>query len=357
MNRIFVTFAAVGVAALSACSNAGTPATNAAAVAKGATAEDPSTVVAQIGEEKITLAELDKEIGLSKQMHEMRQQGLEQMVAVKLVEAEAKRKGVTPDEMMKTELTARVAMPSDAELQALYDARAKGPDGKVREGMPPFEQVKQMIAMQMMQQKQAEAMQSYLDQLKTAGNVKISLPEPAVEKVEVAATGPSKGPADAPVTIVAFSDFQCPFCSKVNPTLDQVMETYQGKVKLVFRDYPLPFHKEAPKASEAAHCADEQGKFWEMHDQLFANQQALQVSDLKNHAGAIKLDQAKFDECLDSGRMAEKVAANMKDGEKAGVQGTPAFFVNGVALSGALPFEDFKKVIDAELGVGATASN
>ena len=356
MNRMFVTLAAVGVAALSACSNAASPATDATAVAKSAaTSEDPSQVVAQIGEEKITLGELDKEIQLNQQKHQMRQQGLEQMVAMKLVEAEAKKKGVTPEQLMQTELQARAPMPSDAELQAIYDARAKGPDGKVREGMPPFEQVKQMIAMQMMQQKQGEAAKSYLDQLKSAANVKVMLPEPPVEKVEVAASGPAKGPDAAPITIVAFSDFQCPFCSKVNPTIEQVMKTYEGKVKFVFRDYPLPFHKEAPKAAEAAHCAAEQGKFWEMHDELFAHQDKLQVADLKGHAGTLKLDQAKFDECLDSGRMATKVADNMKAGEAAGVQGTPAFFVNGVPLSGALPFEEFQKVIDKELQ-GATAS-
>ena len=357
MNRMFVTLAAVGVAALSACSNAATPASDATAVAKSAAAaEDPSLVVATIGAETITLGELDKEIQLAQQKHQLRQQGLEQMVAMKLIEAEAKKKGVSPEQLMQTELAARAPMPSDEELQAIYDARAKGPDGKIREGMPAFEQVKQMIAMQMMQQKQAEAAKSYLDQLKNAAGVKITLPEPPVEKVEVAATGPSRGAENAPVTIVAFSDFQCPFCSRVNPTIEQVMKTYEGKVKFVFRDYPLPFHKEAPKAAEAAHCAGEQGKFWEMHDQLFANQGKLQVADLKAHAAAIQLDQARFDECLDSGRMAEKVAENMKAGEKAGVEGTPAFFVNGVPLSGALPFEEFQKVIDKELQV-ATASN
>jgi len=353
MKRHIVTLAAVGVAALSACSNAGSPATDASAVAKQAVGEDPATVVATIGAEKITLADLDREIGLAQEKHRLRQQGLEQMIAIKLVEAEAKKQGISREELMKKEVEARVQMPGDDQLRALYDARALGPDGKVREGMPSFEQVKPMIAMQLAQQQQAQAVQSYLEELKKAANVQVTLPEPPVEKVEVAADGPSKGPKDAPVTIVAFSDFQCPFCSRANPTIEQVLKTYEGKVRFVFRDFPLPSHTEAPKAAEAAHCADEQGRFWDMHDRLFAHQRELSVEELKAHAGALSLDQAKFDECLDSGRMAAKVQANLEAGTKAGVEGTPAFFVNGVPLAGALPFEEFQKVIDRELGVVA----
>ena len=161
---------------------------------------------------------------------------------------------------------------------------------------------------------------------------------------------PRKGdPATAPVTIVEFSEFQCPYCSRVLPTVEKVMEEYGDKVAVVFRDFPLPMHKEAPKAAEAGHCANEQGKFWEMHDKLFENMRALQVDKLKSYAGELGLDQAKFDECLDSGRHAATVDASMKAGQAAGVRGTPAFFINGQFLNGAQPFENFKKIIDAEL--------
>ena len=130
------------------------------------------------------------------------------------------------------------------------------------------------------------------------------------------------------------------------------MEKYAGKVRLVFRHFPLSFHENAPKAAEAAMCADAQGKFWEMHKELFANQGALTVADLKKHAATIGLDQAKFDSCLDSGEKKAAVDADTKAGGEAGVSGTPAFFINGKLLSGAQPAAEFEKIIDAELKKG-----
>jgi len=365
MNRKLVTLAALALAALSAagCGNAAAPASNAAAAAKTATApaEDPNTVVASINGEKVTLADLDKSMAgkiraleseVRTQKHQLRQMGLEAMVAKKLVEAEAKKKGVTEEELIKAEVEGKVTPPTDAEIKAFYDQQSAS-----GQPLPPFDQIKDRIAQYLTGDQQRKAMMAYFDQLKTAAQVEITLPEPATPKVEVAATGPSKGPDNAPVTIVAFSDFECPFCSRVNPTIDEVMKTYDGKVKLVFRDYPLPFHAHAPKAAEAGHCAEEQGKFWEMHDVLFANQKALEPADLKKHAGSIAgMDQAKFDACLDTGKYADAVKKNMEAGEEAGVQGTPAFFVNGTLLSGALPVEEFKKVIDQELAAAGTTA-
>ncbi len=369
MNRKFVTLAAMAVAALSAagCSNAAAPATNAAAVAKSATAttEDPNTVVATINGEKVTLAELDKpmmgrirqlETEARAQKHQMRQAGLEALVAKKLVEAEAKKKGVTEEQLIKAEVEDKVGAPTEEEIKAFY-AEQSAQAAAAGQQMPPIEAIKDRVSQYLLGDKQRKALVAYFDQLKAGAQVEISLPEPATPKIEVAATGPSKGAENAPVTIVAFSDFECPFCSRVNPTIEQVMKEYDGKVRFVFRDYPLPFHAKAPKAAEAAHCANEQGKFWEMHDVLFANQKALEPADLKKHAGTIAgLDQAKFDTCLDSGKHAETVTRNMADGEEAGVQGTPAFFVNGTSLSGALPLEEFKKVIDKELAAAGVTT-
>jgi protein-disulfide isomerase len=120
-------------------------------------------------------------------------------------------------------------------------------------------------------------------------------------------------------------------------------------VRVVFRDFPLSIHAQAPKAAEAATCADEQGKFWEMHDRLFGNQQALQVADLKKHAAELALDTSRFDQCLDSGKYAAEWKKDVDDGTRLGVTGTPAFFVNGRFLSGAQPYEAFVRVIDEEL--------
>jgi protein-disulfide isomerase len=166
------------------------------------------------------------------------------------------------------------------------------------------------------------------------------------------ADNPSIGDADAPVTIIEFSDFECPFCGRyVTQTYPQIKKDYvdTGKVRIVFRDYPLPFHSNAQKAAEAAECADDQGKFWDMHAKLFSNQQALDVASLKKYAGELALDQTEFDECLDSGKHAAEVQQDLADGSAAGVSGTPSFFVNGMLLVGAQPYSEFKKLIDAEL--------
>ena len=161
-----------------------------------------------------------------------------------------------------------------------------------------------------------------------------------------------KGDADAPVTIVEFSDYECPFCGKFyTQTYPQLVQKYidTGKVKLVFRDFPLSFHPNAQKAAEAAECAGEQGKYYEMHDKIFDNQQALSVTGYKQWASEIGLDTAKFNSCLDSGQMASEVQKDFQDGQAAGVRGTPAFLVNGKLISGAQPFQVFEQVIEAEL--------
>ncbi|MFH1256350.1 MAG: DsbA family protein [Candidatus Diapherotrites archaeon] len=158
-----------------------------------------------------------------------------------------------------------------------------------------------------------------------------------------------RGAADAKVTIVEFSDYQCPYCGKAEPTVEQILKDYDGKVKLVFRDFPLSFHQYAQKASEASECAGEQGKFWEMHDMLFANQSNLTDAELKKYAADLGLDTAKFNSCLDSGAMASEVQKDFEDGQAAGVSGTPSFFINGQILVGAQPISEFKKIIDAEL--------
>ncbi|RME53646.1 DsbA family protein [Candidatus Woesearchaeota archaeon] len=163
---------------------------------------------------------------------------------------------------------------------------------------------------------------------------------------------PVKGNPDAPVTIVEFSDYQCPFCGRhFQQTYPQLVKDYidTGKVKLVYRDFPLSFHPEAQKAAEAAECAGEQGKYWEMHDKLFQNQQSLGVANYKKWARELGLDGSKFDTCLDSGKMANEVKKDMADGQAAGVRGTPSFFINGRPVRGAQPFSVFQGIIEDEL--------
>lgn len=164
--------------------------------------------------------------------------------------------------------------------------------------------------------------------------------------------GWSKGAEQAKVVIIEFSDFQCPFCAKVQPTLDGVLEIYGDRVRLIYRHFPLTkIHPDALKAAVAAEAAGNQGKFWEMHDKLYQNQEKLTVNDLRKYAQELGLDMERFDKDLDSPQLEEKVLQDKADGLKAGVKGTPGFFINGTYISGNQPFEKFKELIEAELAM------
>ena len=186
--------------------------------------------------------------------------------------------------------------------------------------------------------------------LKTKYEVKISLPFPEGARVSVSADDdPFIGPEDAPITIIQFAEYQCPYCGKAGESIDRVLEEYKGKVKMVYRDFPLSFHDRAIPAAVAANCAGEQGKYWEMHKLLMSNQSALSDSTLKAHAITLALDLEKWNTCRQDPEQAKEVQKDFQDGQKVGVNGTPAFFINGIMLSGAVPFPDFKEIIDREL--------
>ncbi len=175
--------------------------------------------------------------------------------------------------------------------------------------------------------------------------------QPTVVKVS-AGSNVLLGNANASVTIIEFSDFECPYCGKFfTDSLPLITKNYidTGKVKLYYRDFPLSFHADAEKAAEAAECAGEQNKFWQMHDKLFENQNALSVDNLKQYAKDIGLDSAAFNSCLDSGKTAPEVQKDLADGQSYGVSGTPTFFINGVEVVGAQPYSAFEQVINQAL--------
>jgi protein-disulfide isomerase len=319
------------------------------ATSKPATAAAGSPVAIVAGT-PITSAELDELAGsrlfqVRQQEYQVRKQILEDAIGKRLLDAEAAARKISVDELTRIEVEGKAAAVTEAEKKTFYEAN------KARfAANTPEEQALAQIEAGLRQQRVRERRADYLKELRTKGNVKIMLEPPRVEVTE--ANNPAKGPVGAPVTVVEFSDFQCPFCARVTPTLKKIEEAYPGKVRIVFRDLPLlSIHKNAGVAAEAAHCANDQGKFWEMHDRLFANQGKLSAPELKEHAVAVGLQAESFNQCLDSGKYTAEWRKDSEEATRLGLSGTPAFFINGRLLTGAQPFESFAAVIDEELAL------
>jgi protein-disulfide isomerase len=276
-------------------------------------AEQPA---ATVGGQPISRSDLDTHIKaklteIENERYEALHDGLEELITVELYKQEAKARGVTV-EALQQEITAKIAAPTDAEIQKVYD----------------------------------ENEQEFVDNLRKKYTTVVNLQPP---RVEVGTGGrPERGPKNAPITIIEFSDYECPFCKRAEQSVQQVLSAYGDKLRFVYRDFPLEIHAHARPASEAAHCAQAQGKFWEYHAKLLASSD-LSDEKLKSLADEVGLDRAKFDECVVKQQFKADVDKDAAAGAEVGVTGTPAFFINGRMLSGAQSFEKFKEVIDEEL--------
>lgn len=312
----------------------------------------PSDVVATVGPARITLAEVDERAltlsaasfgggSLAQALYEARSATLSELIASRLIDEDAKANGIDRAMMIEREITAKVAVPTEMDVIDWYRANPARVQGAT------LDQVGGPIRQLLLQERTGAARQEYLDGLKAKTAVEILLEPP---RLVVADAGrPAKGPADAPVQIIEFSDFECPFCQRSSPTIAKVLANYGDRIRLVYRHYPLPNHPNARPAAEASACAAELGAFWRYHDRLFENQARLAAGDLKQHAADLGLEPAAFNECFDSRKYRQDVDADMAAGEAAGVSGTPAFFINGRPLTGAQPFEAFQRIIDEEL--------
>jgi len=338
--RIFVAASAI---TLAACSTS----------AQSPRQPSPSDVVATVGSRSFTLAEADAKalqqpastfgpMKLGQALYQARRAAIDELVADALLDQAAKAKGVERSALIEQEITSKITPVTDADIAAWYDMNRARVQGAT------LEQVRQPIRSYLTQERMQEVRGKYLDTLKASTAVRVSL-EPPRQQLAAVPNSPTKGPANAPVEIVEFSDFQCPFCLRADPTVTQVLNTYGDRVHFVYRHYPLPGHPNARPAAEAASCAAEQGKFWPYHDRLFADQTKLSDSDLKKTATDLGMDGAKFNACVDTHKYKAAIDADVAAGQEAGVDGTPAFFVNGRLLSGAQPFDQFKKLIDEEL--------
>ena len=300
--------------------------------------------VATVGSRSITLSEVEQRIRpklveVENQRFEALSEGLDAIIDEELIAQEAKSRGITPAELMKAEVDSKVKDPTDEEAKALYEQHKDEIQGT-------YEQVAPQIKEYLKRQQGSQVRDAFIESLRKKYNVKVTLEPP---KVQVDAGGrPVQGNKNAPVAIISWSDYECPFCKRAEPTVEKVLKDYGDKVSFVHRDFPLDFHQHAEKAAEAARCAEKQGKFWAYHTKLFASAD-LSEEQLKAIAKEVGLDQAAFDKCLASGEFKEAIQKDVQAGAAAGVNGTPAFFINGRMLSGAQPYEKFKEVIDAEL--------
>jgi predicted DsbA family dithiol-disulfide isomerase len=311
-------------------------------------------------QERVILANVDGQIvyasdfeksaakALSEQrerLYHLQKQKLEEYVNAVILTREAKKSGISVETLLDRQVHSKIMPIADDEIDVFYRSNQSRFGMDLKESR---EQIREFL-----RNKKIEAQKAlYLKSLRSSSRVEIYLKAPPLFRAEIPTAGaPSKGPEYAPVTIVKFEDYQCPFCKQVQATLTELLSQYNGKIRLVHKDLPLDsIHPQARQAAEAARCADELGKFWSYHDLLYANSPNVSRENLKSYAKQVGLDVNTFDRCLGSGRFKAPVQQDLIDGAQLGVTGTPTFFINGRVISGHQPLEIFEAIIDEELG-------
>ena len=321
-------------------------------IAAAPAAQSRSEVVGHVGDRAVTMADLDEawqqndaasRIRMLGEIYDTRRRTLDIVIGEILVEREAIARGTSRDELLAEELPSRTLPVTDEDMALLYGQNQNAFGGRT------LEQMKPEIRAFLEQQRPTQALHAFMSELRAdADDVRIDL-EPPRTVIDVDADDPVFGSAGAAVEIIEFSDFQCPFCQRLTGTLEELKAAYGSEIRMVFKDYPLPNHAQAFKAAEAGNCANQQGKFWELHDTMFSRQDELGVDDLKRYAGELGMDQIAFDTCLDSGRFAAQVNADLREGQQYGVSSTPTVFINGRAVMGAAPYDVFDEIIREEI--------
>src|SRR6266568_1079191 len=296
-----------------------------------------SEVVARADGVAIRADELDERVAkrlmrLRQEEYEIRRQALEEMIGERLLEKEAGARGISKEDVLRDEVDHQVQEPDPKLLEQLYE------QNKARFGGKTKAEVLGELRKALRNRQRSERQAAFQATLRQKAQVEVALSAPRMD-VAIPASAPTLGPNGAAVTIVEFTDYQCPFCHRAQATIDQVLSTYAGKVQLVHRDFPLEGHPQAFPAARASRCAGEQGKFWDYHRSLMRAPGPMDEADLQSRAASLKLDSAAFATCLASGRHDASIQ-----------ESTPAYFINGRLIIGARPFEAFKDVIDAELG-------
>jgi len=335
---VAVTIAAWSVAA--ACGNAAQSSAPAQA-AQGDT-------VAVVDGVPVTRQELEAAVAgqiakLDEQAYSIRRDQWEELITSRILAAEARRRGTSVEALIDEEITKKVAAVTEADLDGFMAAnRARLPADPAA--------IRGQIRSYLQEQRTTERRSAFVDALRRKSNVEVLLKPPTVFRASIEIDGaPIRGPKVAPVTIVEYSDFHCPFCRRVQPTLLQLLAKYPTQVRLIYKHLPLDnLHPQARKFAEASWCAGEQNRFWQFHDVVYgqANPAAISLNVLAGESG---LDVAQFESCVASGKAVPIVQAQADEGARHGVNGTPGFFINGRPLSGAVPYETFVRLIDEEL--------
>ena len=304
-------------------------------------------VAAQVGPVRITMAQVDDRVRqdeprIWQNLYDARKRALEHLVDENLLRAEVRRLGVERDSLIRREVTDLIPVVSDSAVADFYDRNEGQMAGQ------PLAAMADRIREHLATENHHNLWSDYLGRLRERAEIEIQLLPPRA-LIQVNDSEPSKGPVDAPITLVEYSDFECTYCGRAQPTLTQVLGEYGDRVRLVYRDFPLSIHANAHLAAQAGACAHDQGRFWDYHDTVFANIRHLRPDDLRRYAVEMGLDSTAFDACLSSERHAGSVDADLSSGQAHGVTGTPAFFINGRLLSGARPFSAFQELIDDEL--------
>ena len=346
-----VALPALLLAFLPACQPAAPEAAGPEAGAPAASGAADATPAARLGGTTITVAEVDEVIkeelflrasegGSPAKLHEIREEALLRMVSERIVDDAARERGVSPEVLME-EAADQAAPVTDEDVEAFFEENADRLQGS------SLEELRERIREGLQQRARAESQRTYVEALRESSSVEVLLVRP---RIRVDPLGPSRGNPDAPVTIVEFSDYQCPYCKRAETTVRAVLDRFPNEVRYVYRHFPLEsIHPQARDASEAAVCADEQGRFWDYHDLLFEKTPAFEAADLEAYAEELGLDLESFRSCIARDDVEERVEQDLVAGRRAGVRGTPAFFVNGISLSGNRPLEDFVEVIQEEL--------
>jgi len=310
-------------------------------------------VVARVGGDPITFADLEEawqrndassRLRMLQDLYETRRRALDIIVGERLIAREAKMRSMTRDALLESELPSRSLPVTDEQIALVYQRN------QAQFGDRTLEQMSPEIRMFLERQRPMQALHAYMNELRreAVDDVVVTL-EPPRQAIEVLAEDPVRGPETAPIEIVEFSDFDCPYCQRATNTIARILDEYGDQIRFVYKDYPLPSHPNAFKAAEAGNCANDQGEFWPFHDRLFESQGALDVASLKTYASELGLEAEAFTACLDSGRHASRVERDLEIGSGYGVSSTPTLFVNGRAVVGAMPYESFVEIIQEEL--------